>query len=329
MKSRLFFSAAMALLIGMTGCAGIKDTMRVSQKNSQWNPVKTLSEKKEQKSEPTMPETMTVLWKESVFEKPGHRSVRGFGGRVFFHDAANNAVEADGELTIYGFDESRKGTERQKADKKFVFSGDELKRMMSDSGLGTSYNIWIPWDEVGGERKTIALIPMFRTNEEEPRVIKSGQSLNVLFGSAPDVKKTAEIGPYKVFGSSPTKSEPIRQAGYDENLGKSEEGDVQQTGFESKTNTEPSNIKTSTIRMTPSMSKRIAAQKPRKQETGYALGGSWNPESDGSNSALKAKLKSESEATSNDWISNLKRQAEETPASELGRSVFGAPGSFK
>ena len=135
---------------------------------------------------------MAAIWKDSVFEKPGSASVRGFGARIFFYDVDNQAVKADGELLVYGFDDSNElKADNSKADRKYVFQADKFQSHFSETDLGPSYSVWIPWEKVGGFRKTITLIPVFKT--ADGRVLKSGQSMNVLPGRNPVTKDRKSI----------------------------------------------------------------------------------------------------------------------------------------
>jgi len=82
----------------------------------------------------------------------------------YFYDANNQPIRVDGDLTIYGYDdknqaESGDGT----ADRKFVFKAESLNSHYSESAFGESYSFFVPWDNVGGELKTITLIPVFKT----------------------------------------------------------------------------------------------------------------------------------------------------------------------
>ena len=83
MKYRICLAFAMLACLGFSGCA-IKNSLRPSGKNSQWNLLSKLNDSKKDKSEESEPpQTMAAIWKDSVFEKPGSTSVRGFGARTF------------------------------------------------------------------------------------------------------------------------------------------------------------------------------------------------------------------------------------------------------
>lgn len=111
-----------------------------------------------------MPIKMVVNWKDTVRYNPNDPPIRGFGGRVHFYDESNRPVRVEGQLTVYGYDESGpEGSDPERPDRKFVFEPDKLQTHYSMSKLGHSYSFWVPWDRVGGEQKEIILAPFFRT----------------------------------------------------------------------------------------------------------------------------------------------------------------------
>lgn len=196
MKTYWTMAIACAILVS-TGCTAVKDSMRISEKDSKWNPISALSAKRDKDDEDMPAQTMAAIWKDSVYEEPGKPRMRGFGGRIFFYDAENNAVKADGELVVYGFEDGSKDS--SKPDKKFVFKKDQFQQHFSKSPLGGSYSVWIPWDELGGYRKSVTLIPIFKTDDE--RIIKTGQSINLLPGKEPEANPEHNE-PYRFLGSS-------------------------------------------------------------------------------------------------------------------------------
>ena len=140
-----------------------------------------LFSKKETEAEKPVPVRMAVIWKDAIYEDVGKPKTRGMGGRIYFYDEKNQPVEAFGELIVYGFDDSKSDSEKKP--KKFVFPENEFQNYLSKSDLGSSYSVWIPWDEAGGIRKAISLIPIFKTSEGQ--LLKSGQTLCTLPGRAP------------------------------------------------------------------------------------------------------------------------------------------------
>ena len=147
--------AMMVCSVVSVGCAGLS-------KSSVRGPSAIKSMLSDDEPEFFAPSSMVAIWKPSTYQKPGTKSLRGFGGRFYFHDAQNLPVKVDGTLTIYGYDDAE-GETTGKADRKFVFESSTLQKHHSASGLGDSYSFWVPWDEVGGVERTITLIPVFKS----------------------------------------------------------------------------------------------------------------------------------------------------------------------
>lgn len=339
--------------VNFSGCQGVTNTMRPSGKNSFWNPLSTMTkperaaqEQKNKKQNP--PASMAVIWKDSVLEKPGVPSIKGFGGRIFFYDKDNQSVTADGELVIYGYDDSQDrrpenvadsdevSNKRTKADRKFVFTADQFQTHYSETELGASYSVWIPWEKVGGYRKTIVLIPIFKS--ADGNVLKSAQSINVLPGKSPG--DNVDAANYTISRKSTTTAS------------KSASGSVQQAAFESGSDsTDPTairvdgeepvynqpRIRTSTISLTPGMAARLAMPMPAPVQQATAAP---------SQLVLPTVNAIPNKATSKSSVSNqLDRStssdstSEQSPQSTFARpstapirqpsTVFGSPGSFR
>lgn len=134
------------------------------------------------------PLRMAVIWKESSITVPGEKTIRGFGGRVYFYDEESETVRVDGELTVFAFDDTTDHTVKaRQPDRKYVFRSSKLQEHYGQTGLGHSYNVWIPWDEVGGERKTISLVPIFKP--VDGMIPKSDQSIAILSGTTSEKER--------------------------------------------------------------------------------------------------------------------------------------------
>lgn len=174
MKTRILGLAFMVLL--MTGSVGCKSV--------HWSKADTTGlwvkkNKKKQEAEVSVPERMVIAWKDSVYEDQGVPMTRGFGGRIYFYNAESEPTRVDGELVVYGFDDSRE-TRSPQADYKFVFTREELAAQFSENALGPSYSIWLPWDNVGGEEKHVSLIPVFK--DASGKIVRGDQTVNALHG---------------------------------------------------------------------------------------------------------------------------------------------------
>ncbi len=311
---RSIILAATALTM-FSGCNMVTNSMRTIEKNSIWNPVDSVADKKKKTSEESLPPvTMAAIWNFGTFEKPGSPSVRGLGGRIYFYDAHNNAVKADGELLVYGFDED--SGSRSKPDKKFVFRASELQSHYSESALGGSYSVWIPWDKVGGYRKSVTLLPIFKPTDGSP--IEAEQSINLLAGRPRNAEDTGVEHPYHVLGSSSAvldqpsdknaTSSHIKQASYN--------GDASQaTANGSRVNS--NRIQTTAISLTPNLRRQVElAAQVRNGQTPFST----------------PKNASQGSPTPQpSYEPNTSPPASRAPAARTSSSqgIFGAPGSFR
>ncbi len=133
-----------------------------------------------------VPERMVVIWKDAVYEHPAMEATRGIGGRVYFYDGEDNPIKVDGEIVVYGFDDTSGGGKAE-ADKKFVFKQESLAGHYNATALGPSYSIWLPWDKKGSKELSVSLIPVFR--DASGKVVRSGQTVCVLPGPETEKRK--------------------------------------------------------------------------------------------------------------------------------------------
>lgn len=157
-----------------------------------WTKAKDPFAKKNAKksAEPKLgvPERLVVIWKDAVYEHPAVPPTRGIGGRLYFYDSEDNPIKVDGEVVVYGFDDTA-GDDKTEADKKFVFKQENFASHYNATALGPSYSIWLPWDKLGGEELSVSLIPVFR--DASGKVVRSGQTVCVLPG--PEMEKKLEV----------------------------------------------------------------------------------------------------------------------------------------
>ena len=190
MKKIMFLTSATVLsLASLTGCNSFP----------KMGPVKMPFLSKEDVADPSVPDlpfkgmeyevptSLGVIWTDSSVSLPGKPTTRGFGGRFFFYDERGDAVAVDGELTIYGFDDTDDENQRNMADKKFVFRRTELQGHAGQNEMGVSYNFWVPWDAVGGDRMTVSLLPIFQS--ADGKMIRGEMAVNVLPGKTPVVEQ--------------------------------------------------------------------------------------------------------------------------------------------
>lgn len=322
MKKKLFPVLALLVALSVSGCAGIKNSMRISEKNSAWNPVARLSkDRKGKQADDAKPMTMAVIWSDAVMENAAGKSEKGFGGRFYFYDADNTAIQAAGELIVYGFDDSIKDKTKDKPDVKAVFKESEFQSHFSESGLGASYSVWLPWEPVGGYRKSITLIPIFKT--EDGRILKSGQSINILPGKVPAITAVIEQEnhrSYEVLGHS---NAMIQQASYQPGMAlpaRASQADLIGTQAE-----DSPNKRTTDIRMTPSMGHRIAIARNtvrQKQLKDAVENTKINPR------RLNRVLERTSENPASEKATDERARAALSEKMAKPRGTFGVPGQF-
>ena len=172
---RWFSVALMASCL--TGCASMKKPASPSLLSSLSG-----TESKNTDAAFAQPARMAVIWRESAMGGGGQVAARGFGGRIYFYDENDEAIRADGHFVVYAFDESKgaDGNGANVPERKYVFHQDDLQRHYSQTDLGHSYSVWLPWDEVGGVQTTVSLLPVFKPTDGQ--VVRAGQSLAVLPG---------------------------------------------------------------------------------------------------------------------------------------------------
>ncbi len=281
---------------------------------------------KKAKKESKPAESFVVIWKDSVLEKPGTPAVRGFGGRIHFFDADNAVVKAEGELVVYGFDDSdaaagtsdSEETKSTKADRKFVFPADQLESHFSETEIGPSYSVWVPWEKKGGHRKVINLIPVFKT--ADGRVLKCEPSQSVLPGKPPGASLENDS---QAANKSKTGVELARFIS-DKTANRS--GVVQAELTEDEYN--QTRIRTSTIKLTPAMASKLSNSVPN-----FSSENQQEPNQPADRSQWTQPQQSdasESDPMPANELATDSAPAETTTETKPKRqAVFGSPGSFR
>lgn len=141
-------------------------------------------EPKVQESEYAAAAKLVAIWSDAMYSEPGQKNVRGFGGRLYFYSNENKTIPVQGQLVVYGYDDSSPGEHVTTPARKFVFTPEQFTTHYTPSDLGASYSVWIPWDEIGGERKSISLVPVFTCSNGQ--IVIGTQSVNVLPGKQPE-----------------------------------------------------------------------------------------------------------------------------------------------
>lgn len=157
MTSKPVLTIALLMITAGSGCTMFtKD--KGSKKDSPWESMKFW------KKEYQTPAKMAVLWSPDLLTVAGQPPTRGFGGRIYFYNQKSQTIPVDGELVVHGFDEARKknsGGEEHVPDKRFRFTAEQFTEHFSESEIGASYSVWIPWDTNDYTQKELTLIPTF------------------------------------------------------------------------------------------------------------------------------------------------------------------------
>jgi hypothetical protein len=139
------------------------------------------------------PVYMAVMWTPDVLIQPGKTPTRGFGGRLYFYNDRSKAIPVEGEIVVHGFDESVASVNDLQGEgvKRFRFTKEQLTQHYSQSDIGASYSVWIPWEAVEGPVRKLTLITTFRsangrTLQGEPaKLMLPGKGAPTAFTSAP------------------------------------------------------------------------------------------------------------------------------------------------
>ncbi len=182
---------------------------------------------KSDRKEYGIPDTIVAVWTYAVAHRPGQPPARGFGGRImFFQEGRERPVKVDGTLAVYAFEETNSQEQKVMPDRRYVFTPEELASCYSQSRVGHSYSVWIPWDEAGGPQRTISLIVCFTSRAG--KTIVSQQAKMTLPGprssdpagtsraseSAVANKPRVWTVPMTVRGTGPASSSPAGNSAY-------------------------------------------------------------------------------------------------------------------
>lgn len=184
---------ALKIIVGLlslvlsTGCASMMET-KPKGKAAKESEKKSWFKKKEYQ----IPQSMNVTWAHDIISVPGKPPARGFGGRIYFYNEKSQAIPVDGELMVYGFDDTHSSHPgavlasqgMDQADKRFRFTDEQFTTHFSESDMGASYSIWIPWDAAPGAKKKIMLIPTFKS--KDGKVIRGNAATLLLPGWSED-----------------------------------------------------------------------------------------------------------------------------------------------
>jgi len=186
-------------LTAAAGCtAGKSDGWRFTKA---FNVRKAVGLKKKEALAPIQTPTRIVsTWEEATLRRPGKAPQRGFGGRLlFFNNEGQEAVRVAGQLVVYAYDETQRAAHETQPTRRFVFPAEQFARHESESQLGPSYSVWLPWDAVGGAQKNISLIARFEPKKgalivgEQTKHLLPGKRMLANHEAAPAAKPIGEI----------------------------------------------------------------------------------------------------------------------------------------
>ena len=156
MNTRSLLPTCLVILTFLgTGCTSLQPSSLKLSSLAWWD-------REPDKPEPQIPDRLVTTWVDTVKHTPGQKSERGFGGRIlFFSKESSEAVAVEGQLVVYAYDESEGDPSRVEPTRRFIFPAEQFEKHQSESRLGPSYSVWLPWDKVGGPMKNVSLITRF------------------------------------------------------------------------------------------------------------------------------------------------------------------------
>lgn len=154
MRQALFSMCILCLLI-ITGCAKFDLRRNIPWQETSDKPVQSI----------------VAFWSDAVIERTSGPPYRGFGGRLLFYPAdMKRPVKVHGTIVVYAFDDNLPPPDNLKPLRKYVFTNEQLQQVYSDSKLGPSYNVLVPWDEYSPDAQRVSLIVRY-IPEDGPSVV--------------------------------------------------------------------------------------------------------------------------------------------------------------
>jgi hypothetical protein len=173
-----------ALLVTISGCTSLTGA---EPGGWNWKNPFARSKPKVIQSKYGEPARIVAIWTPDVLTMPGKQPTRGFGGRLYFYNNRNETIPVDGQLVVYGFDDTDPDQGKTVPEKRFAFTPEQFTQHFSATDLGASYSIWVPWDTAESAHKVVSLVPVF-TSTSGHRIVGQ-QSLNALAGRKPPKQK--------------------------------------------------------------------------------------------------------------------------------------------
>lgn len=210
---------------------------------------------KVQESKYQTPVKMVALWSPAMYNTPGKPATRGFGGRLYFYNSKNETVPVEGQLVVYGFNDTNKNRSHHAADRRLAFTPEQFSTHFSPTEMGASYSVWIPWDEVGNPQTEISLLPIFTASSGQ--VVVGQQSLNLLPG--PETPNPEPRVEHSIIQTQVTYGDGVQTVGYQQPAGAVSEN-VSATNAVAEGVTQPAkSLDTLSIALPEDLAKRVAA----------------------------------------------------------------------
>ena len=205
-NKQLSLIALSLAIIASTGCT--TSQMREMNAALPWNKQEALELERV-----TTPTRIASIWSHDVLTGPNHEATQGFGGRLYFYNNEQQAVAATGKLVVYAFNDTeskRLGqTASEQANRKYVFSPDEFAQHYSESEIGPSYSVWLPWQRVGGPQQHVTLIAVLVTKDGKQIVAQPSRA--TLPGRAQPGDRKVTIANGQLEGMPNTMDEVLAQ----------------------------------------------------------------------------------------------------------------------
>jgi len=180
--SLLLFSSLLFLLLFiplLTGCNTLTYKRAAAKNPLSKNSVK-------------VPVNMLDVWQPYAQTTSEGGVVRGIAGRIHFYSDAKKkrTIKVDGELTVFVFDGKETNPSRAKPMRVYKFSAKTLESHHSfKKPLGHGYDFFLPFDEIGGEEKTLCIMARF-DDVLESSLLVAKPVHTILSGTKPEIKET-------------------------------------------------------------------------------------------------------------------------------------------
>jgi hypothetical protein len=232
------------LLLATSGCTSL-----TGGQLGHWNWSNPFSRKpKSVESRYGEPERIVAIWTPDVLQVAGKPPTRGFGGRIYFYNNRKETIPVDGKLLVYGFDDTDHERGSTVPDKRFAFTPEQFTQHFSETDLGASYSVWIPWDSGDRTHKAVSLVPVFTSASGQ--IVRGQPSLNALAGRKPEhLKRKGQSGEHPELIDN-----QVQSASFDHHPGAA----VQPWGPATPDERQRAGRRTTTIEMPKSMAARSA-----------------------------------------------------------------------